>query len=175
MKRFAIFAAAAVLASACGSSSTPTTPTNPNTVVFTAALNFANEIPVIALPNADSGATGTGTFTLNLTRDAAGTITAANATFVYSLAGFPAGTVIRLTHIHTGGPGISGSVLIDSGLTVATAITLANGTLTNQTFSGINVLPATAQSVIDNPNGFYFNVHSNVNPGGAVRGQLVKQ
>jgi filamentous hemagglutinin family protein len=32
-----------------------------------------------------------------------------------------------------------------------------------------------AQQIIANPNGFYFNVHSGLNPGGAVRAQLVKQ
>jgi hypothetical protein len=29
--------------------------------------------------------------------------------------------------------------------------------------------------IIANPNGYYFNVHSALNPGGAVRAQLVRQ
>lgn len=175
MKRYAIIAAAGILAAACGSK-TPTTPSNtqPNTIVFTAALSSQNEIPVIT--NADANARGNGTFTLNLTRDAAGTITAATGTFLYSLSGFPAGTVIRATHIHEGGPAIgSGSVVIDSGLTAANAITLADGTLTNQRFENPSVTVTLANQIIANPNGYYFNVHSGVNPGGAVRAQLVKQ
>ena len=175
MKRYAILAAAGILAAACGSK-TPTnpTPTQPTTIVFTAALSSQNEIPVIT--NADVNGRGNGTFTLNLTRDAAGTITAATGTFVYSLSGFPAGTVIRATHIHEGGPAIgSGGVVIDSGLTAANAITLADGTLTNQTFSNKDVAVALANQIIANPNGYYFNVHSGVNPGGAVRAQLVRQ
>jgi|SwirhisoilCB2_FD_contig_31_29105053_length_725_multi_4_in_0_out_0_2 hypothetical protein len=174
MKRY-VLVGIAVLAAGCGSSSTPSSPSNtqPNTIVFTAALNAANEVPPIT--NADSNAKGTGTFTLNLTRDAAGTITDATGTFVYSLSGFPAGTTIRLTHIHEGGPGISGGVVIDTGLTAGTAITLADGTLTNQTFSNRPVGATLANQIIANPNGYYFNVHSGLNPGGAVRAQLVKQ
>ena len=135
MKRYAIIAAAGILAAACGSSPSSPSNTQPNTIVFTAALAFANEIPTIPTSNADANARGTGTFTLNLTRDGAGAITDATGTFVYSLSGFPAGTVIRATHIHEGGPAVSGSVVIDTGLTAATAITLADGTLTNQTFA----------------------------------------
>ena len=55
------------------------------------------------------------------------------------------------------------------------AITLDNGTLTNQTFSNRTVDVTLANQIIANPNGYYFNVHSAVNPGGAVRAQLVKQ
>jgi hypothetical protein len=163
----------ALLAAGCGSSSPNTPSTPPATVTFTAALNPANEVPPIT--NADSTGSGTGTFKMDLTRDSAGAITAAKATFVYSLSGFPAGTQVRLTHIHEGGPGVPGGVVIDSGLTAANPITLPNGTLSNQTFSNIDVTPALAQRVIDNPNGFYFNVHTVLNPGGAVRAQLVKQ
>jgi len=179
MKRYAMMAGAVLLATACGSSS-PTTPTAPaNTVVFTAALAAANEVP--AITNADANAKGTATITFNLTRDAAGTITAAVANFVYSLNSFPAGTQIRLSHIHLGGPTVSGGVVWDTGLTAANPITLADGTLTNQTFSNNTLVAAglttatLAQQIIDNPNAYYFNVHSAVNPGGAVRGQLVRQ
>ena len=175
MKRYAMIVAVAILGAACGSDS-PSSPSNnqPNTMVFTAALSAANEIPVIT--NADANARGTGTFTLNLTRDSAGTITDATGTFVYNLTGFPAGTTIRATHIHEGGPAIgSGQVVIDTGLTAANAITLNDGTLTGQTFSNRPVGAALAQQIIANPNGYYFNVHSGLNPGGAVRAQLVKQ
>ena len=175
MKRY-LLVAVAILAAACGSS--PSQPSNtppPNTIVFTAALAFANEVPTLPTSNADANAKGTGTFTLNLTRDAAGAITDATGTFVYSLTGFPPGTAIRLTHIHEGGPGVAGGVVIDTGLTAANAITLNDGTLTNQTFSNRAVGATLANQIIANPNGYYFNVHSGVNPGGAVRAQLVKQ
>lgn len=174
MKRYAMVAVTAVMVAACGSSS-PSSPSNtqPNSIVFTAALNAANEVPPIT--NADANARGNGTFTLNLTRDAAGNIADATGTFVYSVSGFPAGTQIRLTHIHEGGPSIAGGVVIDTGLTAANAIALPDGTLSNQTFSNRPVGATLAQQIIANPNGFYFNVHSNLNPGGAVRAQLVKQ
>jgi hypothetical protein len=34
--------------------------------------------------------------------------------------------------------------------------------------------PAILQQIVNNPAGFYFNVHSTLNPGGVARGQLVK-
>jgi hypothetical protein len=180
MKRYVMMAGAVLVATACGSSS-PSGPSNsqPNTVVFTAALSAANEVP--AITNVDANGRGTATITMNLTRDSAGTITAATSTFVYSLSGFPPGTVVRASHIHTGGPTVSGAVVWDTTLTAANAITLADGTLNNQTFSNNTAVSSgfttasLAQQIIDNPGAWYFNVHTAVNPGGAVRGQLVRQ
>jgi len=173
MKRYVVMTALAVAAAGCGSDS-PSAPTGPpTTIVFTAALSPANEVPPVT--NADANGRGTGTFTLNLTRDGAGAITAATSTFVLTLTGFPAGTVVRAMHIHPGAPGVNGPPLIDSGLTAATALTLAAGTLTNQTFANIPLAATSAQEMITNPNGFYFNVHTALNPGGAVRAQLVRQ
>jgi hypothetical protein len=180
MKRY-VLVGIAVLAAACGSSS-PSSPSGPpNTVVFTAALSPANETPPVT--NADQSGRGNATITFHLTRDNAGAITNATADFVYSLTGFPAGTQVILTHIHEGGPGIGpGPVRLNSGLTAATAIALPDGSTNNITFSGLGPdkivggegLPL-FQKIIDNPNGYYFNVHTTLNPGGAVRGQLVKQ
>jgi hypothetical protein len=174
MKRIAI-GCLVTLVAACGGDGSPSSPSSaqPNTIAFTAALNPANEVPPVT--NAEATGRGTGTFTLNLTRDGSGNITDATGTFVYSLTGFPAGTVVRLTHIHQGGPAGTGGVVIDSGLSAASAITLADGTLTNQTFSSRPVGAALAQQIIADPNGFYFNVHTALNPGGAVRAQLVRQ
>ena len=39
----------------------------------------------------------------------------------------------------------------------------------------VAVTAEVAQRMINNPGGFYFNVHSTLNPGGVARGVLVKQ
>ena len=175
MKRY-VLVGIALLAAGCGSSSPSSPSGQPNTIVFTAAMTAAQEAPN-PITNADKDAKGNATITFHLTRDNSGTITAATVDFVYSLSGFPAGTPIILTHVHEGGPAIAGGVKINSGLSAGTAITLADGSTTNITFTNCTFpdgLPL-IQRVIDNPNGFYFNVHSQLNPGGAVRGQLLRQ
>lgn len=176
MKRYLLIGIA-VVAAACGSSSPSSPSAQPNTIVFTAAMSANQETPPVT--NADQNGKGNATITFHLTRDNAGTITAATVDFVYSLSGFPAGTQIILTHIHEGGAGIGpGPVKVNSGLSPGTAITLADGTATNITFNGLTTfvdgLPG-IQKIIDNPGGYYFNVHSTINTGGAVRGQLVRQ
>jgi hypothetical protein len=177
MKRYVLVGIAS-LAAACGSSSPSSPSGQPNTVVFSSTLSAANETPPIT--NVDKDAKGNASITFHLTRDNAGVITAATYDFVYSLSGFPAGTQVILTHIHEGGPGVGpGPVRVNSGLTAGTAIPLPDGSATNITFTGLNLfvgegLPV-VQKIIDNPNGYYFNVHTPANPGGAVRGQLVKQ
>jgi hypothetical protein len=53
-------------------------------------------------------------------------------------------------------------------------ITLTNGAATfsrlNQTMTAV-----AAQQIVNNPAGYYFNVHTSANTGGVMRGQLVKQ
>lgn len=170
MKRIALLAILTAIAG-CGSSS-PTNPTS-GPIVFTSALSAANEVPPVT--NADANGRGTATITLNVPRDSSGAITGAGTmNFSAQLSGLPAGTEVRAAHIHPGEAGKNGSPLVNTGLTAANAVTLADGTGT-LTFSNIDVSLADAQSIAANPAGFYFNAHTNVNPGGAVRGQLVKQ
>jgi len=98
----AVLVGLVALTAACGSKSPSTTPstTAANTVVFTAALSPTNEVPPVT--NAEASGTGVATITLNLTRDSAGTITAATVTFQVNLIGFPANTNLTAAHIHAG-------------------------------------------------------------------------
>ena len=170
MKRLALLSTVlGVLVSACGSSSpsAPTTPTNPT---FTAALSPANEVPAIV--GAEASGSGTATVTLVTTKDAAGNVTSATATFVVNLSGFPAGTPINIAHIHQAAAGVNGAVVVNSGLTAGQTV-LATGS-GSFTASNLTVTPDLANLILTNPAGFYFNVHSTLNPGGVARGQLVR-
>ena len=167
-----------VLTAGCGGSKSqsPTAPTpNPNQVKFTATLLPSNVVP--AITNADASGRGTATITFNLTRDAAGAITAATADFTLDLNSFPAGTSVTTALIHPGAAGANGGGLIAMGLG-AGEIVLVNGTQTGITKTAVTaaaLTPTAAQDVINNPSNYYFLVHTALNPGGAARGQLVKQ
>jgi len=154
----------------CGKD-TPSAPTPPADPKFTATLSPANE--TTAVVGGDVSGSGSVTMTMHPTKDAAGNVTAATADFTVTLQGFPAGTVLTGAHIHPGASGVAGGVVWSLGL-AAGEITLANG---SGTFTKTAVAPAdvaTAQGVLNNPAGYYFNVHTTVNTGGAARGQMVK-
>lgn len=172
MKRLSVFAAAFALLSTvgCGSSSTTTTsPTASTTPLFSAVLSPANEVPPVT--NAEAGVTGSVTITLNTTKDGAGNITAASATFAVTLGGFPAGSSVNIAHIHEGSTTCACPVVVNTTL-AAGDVTAANGLAS---FTRTNVVsPEVAQRMLNNPAGFYFNVHSTLNPGGVARGALVR-
>jgi hypothetical protein len=170
MKRYALVVAVAVLAAACGDS--PTDPSD-GPVVFTSALAASNEVPPVT--NADRDARGTVTITFSVPRDSAGVVTGpGTVNFSAQMSAFPPGTVARAAHIHPGAAGVNGSPLVNTPLSPATAITLADGT-GSMNFSDVPISQADAQAIVSNPAGYYFNIHTNLTPGGAIRGQLVKQ
>jgi hypothetical protein len=171
MKRLSVPAIALVLlAAGCTKNSTSPNPTVSLQPVFTAALSPANEVPAIV--GAEASGSGTATITFDVTKDAAGNITVATATFVVNLSGFPAGTPINVAHIHPGAAGTNGSVLVNTTLAAGQVVlTGGSGSFTRS----VSVDPAVTQSILNNPAGFYFNVHSTINSGGVARGQLVKQ
>jgi hypothetical protein len=172
MKRLAIAVVGVLLAAGCSSSnSTAPSTTNPNQIRFTAALSPAQETPPIT--NAESSASGSVTIDLNLTRDASNAITAATVNFQATMQSFPTTTVVNIAHIHTGATGVAGPILINT--TVNPGEVVLNGGSGTFTRTGISLSAANAQAIIDNPSGFYFNIHTTLNPGGVMRGQLVKQ
>lgn len=159
------------VSAACGDDDSPTSPSNDNRIVFTSQLRASNEVPPVS--NSEANASGTATLTFDLVRSGSA-ITSGTITMAFSLTGFPAGSSATLAHIHTGAAGVAGGVLVNSGLTAGTAISMPAGT-GSFTSAAVSADAATLQSIIDNPAGFYFNVHTLLNPGGAVRGQLVRQ
>jgi hypothetical protein len=138
-------------------------------VVFSALLSPASEVPPVA--NSENSGRGAMQLTLNTTRAASGAITAATANIHFQLYDFPDTTRVQGAHVHTGFAGVNGGVRVDTGLTPATALTMAGGGVTFNVI-GVTVDPVVAQGIIDNPQAWYFNVHSPVNPGGFARGQL---
>lgn len=174
MSRFPLLAVVlALFACGCGSDPAPTTAnTPPNRFVFTAALSALNEVPALAANNAEIGGRGQATITMNVTRDAAGAITAGTVDVVATFTAFPNGTVVSLSHIHTGNSTSFGGVVIG---TVPTAgeVTMPNGS-GSYVRTGFPIGPPVdvANQIIASPANFYFNVHTPTNPGGALRGQL---
>jgi len=172
MKRLTIVVFGLLLAAGCSSSSsTPSTQAGTTTTRFTATLSPAQETPPIQ--GAEATASGTSTMDFNITRDATGTITAASVNFSVNMQNFPATAVVNIAHIHTGAAGVAGPILVNTTVNPG-EVTLSGGAGTF-TRVGLTVPAATMQSILDSPAGFYFNIHTAANPGGVMRGQLVKQ
>lgn len=166
MKRLAIAVSLlAIGAAGCGSS----TPTNPSTFkVFTVQLFPANENPPIS--NAEQSGRGTAVITIHSDTN--------TVDFSISMNSFPANTTVILAHIHPGVIGVNGPAQIGvPGLAATTPLVLANGSGTwvaNNVAASPDAATAASriQAILANPGGFYFNVHTAVNGGGVMRGQL---
>ncbi|HEY3218625.1 MAG TPA: CHRD domain-containing protein [Candidatus Limnocylindria bacterium] len=186
MRLFASLIATALLAAACGGTAAAPSPTAAPTTAaptptpaptpqlkytFNADLKTTNEVPAIA--NAEASCSGKGVFTLDTTKDATGKVTAATAGFNLTVTGCPANTMLTLFHIHQAAAGVNGGVKVTGKGDAANPIALATGATTAAiVVSNVTVDPVLANDIITGPAGFYFNVHSTVNGGGVIRGQL---
>ncbi len=139
----------------------------------TVAMTGAQEVPPIT--NAEANATGTGTLTLNPTRNALGVINGGKVTFTVDY-NFPGATTFTGLHIHEGAAGVMAGVVINTGVGVGGVNTIVSPT--GKGFVSITVPITTAAQIgalmrcIANPTGFYVNLHTTLNGGGAVRAQL---
>ena len=177
MKRLAMIALVLVLGVACDDDN-PNSPSDSNTRRFTAILLPQNEVPAIT-SGPDAGASGTMQLTMTVTRDGANAITGATYDFTVNLTGFQAGTTLTGSHIHNAPAGTNSGIVVDMPLTAGTDTPLTTGqaTITKTgapRLTGTNTVASIAQGIWDNPGGNYFNVHTSTNPGGAIRGQLVR-
>ena len=136
---------------------------------FTAPLSPSSENP----PISGVGASGDAVVLVHMTRDSSGALTQAVVDFHITFS-TEADINIFAMHIHRGARGVNGPVVIDSGF--GTAIDFTEGTY--QLFRQ-NIVTSTdglevVEALLANPAGFYVNMHSSVNRGGVVRGQLAR-
>jgi len=133
------------------------------TITFTAALHGGNEVPAVL-----TGAVGTGTVSVNLATQV--------VTYRIDVYNMPVGTTA--SHFHVGAPGTAGPVVVN--FTVANGISndfAISGTasatdLTARAPQGINSWEDFLQALM--LGNVYMNVHSTNNPGGEIRGQVVR-
>lgn len=129
--------------------------TGPAPERYVASLSPANENP----PVTNSTATGNATFTVN----------GSNLEYVVTISNWPTGRTVTAAHIHAAPATVGGNASPISGLTFsgANAMTTTGGSGTI----------AITQAAVDQIRAgrTYFNVHSSINQGGEIRGDLVRQ
>jgi hypothetical protein len=168
MKRLGLLAVCVLSSFAAACDDNPTS-ASAAPVIFAAQLSSANEVPAIA--NAEAGARGAAQVSFDVTRDSTNTVTGGTATMYFQATDLPPGTTLRGAHIHSAAAGVNGPIVVDTGISAASPATVTSGTA-EFTFSGIAVNAATMNAILANPSAFYFNIHTNLNPGGVARGQL---
>lgn len=125
--------------------------TGPTAERYTATLSGANETPPVT-----TTAAGTATFTVN----------GSNLDYVVTITNWPAGRTVTAAHIHCAPP---------AGQTTCPPLKgLPAGSITTTGGSGTIAL-SDAELAGIRAGGTYFNVHSSVNAGGEIRGNLVRQ
>jgi uncharacterized protein (TIGR03437 family) len=143
--------------------------------VFMSLMNPRNEVPAITTLDAS----GTIAMTMLYTQQPDGTLTSASINFNLNYMGFPEGTRFTGFHIHRGSAAVNGPVLVDSGVQGGDrALPVGAGGAGNLNFTAeVNFGRGDAVNLIYdmlvNPQAnAYVNLHTMVNPGGAIRGQL---
>jgi len=156
-------AALIVVGSAGGGAVSKGKPALSATPVFKLHLKPSQEVP----PIQGLRASAVGSVTFDLERSASGAITSGEVIFYFNYA-FPGSVNITGLHVHQGAKGANGPVVISSGIA---PFTDADGQ-GNVTTVVTGTPPATLQAILNDARGYYVNLHTSVNPGGALRDQM---
>ncbi|MDB4914294.1 MAG: hypothetical protein JWM95_1938 [Gemmatimonadetes bacterium] len=142
------------LGACAGSDAVSSTP-----VVYVAQLRGVNEVPVV-------GTSATGTATV--------TVAGASARYTVTASGFA--TTLNVGHIHIGGPGVIGPVIVPFTIVAQTG-TVATGSIDLAapiTFNTITISGDSLRSLFESGQA-YVNLHSAAAPGGEIRGQILRK
>lgn len=140
-----------------------------DSMTFPVNLSTANEVP----PITGLDASAPSTFTAHTIRNPDGSVAAGVAIFDINHR-FPAADRFTGLHIHNGVAGENGPVTINTGISGSAPVVTDTGfgniyrSVTVNTEMGIAAL----NSLVMNPERHYVNLHTQANPGGAVRAQL---
>ncbi|MEZ5365907.1 MAG: CHRD domain-containing protein [Bryobacterales bacterium] len=137
--------------------------------IFTAPLSPSSENP----PIEGLAAGGNATVLVHMTRDSTGALTRAVVDFQIDLS-TEADINVFAMHIHRGVRGANGPVVIDSNFGAATDYGPGSHQISRQNIVTAADGLAVVEALLANPSGFYVNMHSAVNRGGFVRGQLMR-
>jgi hypothetical protein len=157
MRRVILMAAAAIIVIGLAS------PANAQTIRFTAFLHGGNETPLVL-----TGAFGNATVTLDTSTQ--------TVSWVIDIFNLPSG--INNAHFHVGAPGIAGPTVVNIAFTanqsndfrLSGSATAAN--LNARGDQGIRSWDDFMQALQGEQ--MYINIHTNVNGGGEIRGQVVR-
>jgi hypothetical protein len=150
-----VLAGAAATLWGCGSSTSPS-----NSVVYTVPLLASNETSLSS--QAEINATGTAVITIHKDTNV--------IDFAVSMSNFPAGSSAIAAHIHgpNGPAGVATGVFVSAQVSSPVQMPNGSGTYNVTVSSDANHV----SQIVASPSTFYFNVHTPLNPGGAIRGQL---
>jgi uncharacterized protein (TIGR03437 family) len=141
------------------------------TVPFLALMESKNEVP--AVPENHSGNV---IIWLHVILDAQGNPTSGSVDFDVSTRFTGAVTVTGL-HIHNAAAGVNGAIVVPTDVSATNNVVVdATGRtrIRKQVqFPAANVTLATIKDMVANPQNYYANIHTTVNGGGAMRGQLM--
>jgi hypothetical protein len=145
-----------------------------DTIPFLAVMQPGNEVPAIT-----DTSSANAIIWVHVVKDATGNITSGSVDFDVSTKFSSAVTVTGL-HIHNGPAGVSAGIVIPTDLSGTNTVAIdATGKLRIQKQvqfpTTAPALPVTIiTDLIANPQGYYANIHTTVNPSGAMRGQLMR-
>ncbi len=134
------------------------------TPVFKLNLKPSQEVPAIKGLKADA----VGSVTFDLERSGAGAITSGEVIFYFNYA-FPGSVNITGLHIHQAAKGVNAATFVVSSGVASFTDADGEGNITTVV---TGTAPATLQAILDNPRNYYVNLHTSVNPDGALREQM---
>jgi hypothetical protein len=137
-----------------------------NMLVFRVRLRPENEVPPSTI-----SASGNGWVVARTVRNAGGNTIYASVDFDISFQ-FPGSVTVTGLHIHEAPAGVNGPVVISSLLSSVTSDSGAGVIFKRNTLTGEDPGLAALDRLSKNPENFYVNLHTTVNPGGVIRGQL---